>query len=153
MRKPFSRILSLGAGALLIATITGCGSSSGSASNNTQSVATERDYQATASAGDFIQFSVDADALTYSYNNVTTGHSENGSYTVSSTDSSMTFTADGATTKLQTGFEIPDLGVVLVAENTGASADKTSIVTGLPKTTVTKEEFLQEFTMNYIQFR
>ena len=129
MRSFLSRTVPATVGVIALSAMIGCSSSSSSTPADDAAPA-NRDYQATASAGDFIEFSIDADASTYSYDNITTGHSETGTYAVADSDSALTFTASAGTTKLDTGYEVPGLGIVLVANETGSTADKTSIITG-----------------------
>lgn len=126
----------------------GCNSSDG------HDVSTVRDYRATAGVGDFIKMQLDPTDKTYTYENLTTEYSEAGTYATGGSGY-LSFTADIGTSCLRGAFEAPDLALVMIADNTGLSKDKTSIVFGLPKNTMTTSDVTDRGATDYnlIQFR
>lgn len=151
MEKIFKGIRSsLAIFAVIAATVAffGCSSSS---DHDDSSV---RDYRATAGAGDFIKMQLDPTDKTYTYENLTTEYSETGTYTTSESGY-LSFTAGDGRSCLRGAFEAPDLALVMIADNTGSSKDKTSIVFGLPKNTMTTSDVTDRGATDYnlIQFR
>lgn len=123
--------------AVAITSLCFCG---GGDSSPPPALVTNTKYNASAAAGDYIKLTVDLSDGTYSYKNVTTGRNETGTVTEDPTTKELTFTAttstgggsgDGSATELITGFVAPNTGIVLLANNTGAS-DITSMVFGVP---------------------
>ncbi len=123
-------------------------------SSDSDSVSAVRDYRATAGAGDFIKMQLDSTEGTYSYENLTTEYSETGTYTAGDSGY-LSFTADAGESYLRGAFEATNLALVMIADNTGSSEDKTSIVFGLPKNTMTTSDVTDQGMSEYnlIQFR
>jgi len=120
----------------------GGGGGGGSASNVTT-------FNASAAVGDYMQLTLDFDNNTYNYKNNTTGRNETGTFAEDATSKKLTFTADtasggglGSATELSTGFVAPNLCIALLANNTGSSADKTSMVFGVPNRNHTTDSLI-----------
>lgn len=145
---------------VLALTLTGCGGSDNHGSVTTVDPVAQnmapRAYQATASAGDFVQFELDPTDLSYDYQNLTTGHVEAGTYQYGAAGELVFTPGDNTTSKLLSGYETPGIGLVLFANETGKTADKTSIIFGVPKSQLTVEEFTSSYkskTFNLLNYR
>ena len=126
---------------LIISSVTAliyCGGGGDGSTPTAPEVTTK--YNASAAAGDYIKLTVDLSEGTYRYENVTTGRIEDGTVIEDPTTKELTFTVisstgggsgDGSVTELITGFVAPNIGIVLLADNTGASNIK-SMVFGVP---------------------
>lgn len=129
-------ILVIGLFVALVFLISGCGGSGGTDVANdsvTEPLQLEsRSYKATASAGDFIQIDLDPAHLSYEYQNISTGLLETGTFQYGEKGDLRFVMDDGSASTLLSGFEAPDIGLVLIASDTGINADKTSLVFGLP---------------------
>lgn len=131
------RLVSWAVSLLLIAAlavVTACGGSSSEQSTGTT-------YNASAAAGDFIRVTLKNNG-DYTYENTTTGRTESGTYATDPATEELSFTADtysggggGSASELLTGFSVPSIGIILIASNTGTSANKESIVFGVRQRT------------------
>jgi hypothetical protein len=150
-------LLGLFAIPMLLAACGGGGGSGARGDSDAPTPQAARSYQATAAAGDFIRITLDPDAGSYTYDNVTTAYSEAGSY-AEGADGYLTFSPEGGgASNLVTGFEAPGVGLVMIADETGNTADKTSLVIGVPEASITVADLTTRFTetthFNYLQFR
>ena len=110
---------------------------------------TVRNYNATASVGDFLTVSVDSAAKTITYNNRTNGESGTDSYSVNSDGS---YTINDPQGNLLTAYEVPGSVMVIEAANQGPNKDTTALITAIESVPVTVQNFVgQSFT--YTQFR
>lgn len=135
--------------------MTACsGNNGGNTTAGTVQPVAVRNYQATAAAGDFIKVTLDPNNSTYNYQNITTGQTESGTYS-EQTDGYMIFTPQGgAVSNIVTAFESKDLALVMVAKNTGATADQTTIVFGLPEADIVVPDLTNKTeSYNLLQFR
>jgi len=104
-------------------------------------VTTDRaSFNASASAGDFIRLELNFRAGSYSYENLTTGRIEFGTFSEDVTTSELSFIATsssggggGRVSELITGFVAKELCITLLANNTGAGKDTTSMIFGVPE--------------------
>lgn len=129
-----------------------CGGSSGSPSASNSSTPTApaiRNYQATASVGDFLTITVDSVQHTIAYTNHTNGQTGTVSYTVGSDGAYNITTPNGHLLK---AYEIPGLALVASADNTGPNGNTTSLVTAILKAPISMS-WLQNKKFNYVQWR
>jgi hypothetical protein len=108
-----------------------------------------RVYQATASVGDFLTITVDANAKTIAYTNHTNNESGTVSYTVGSDGAYNITTPNGHLLK---AYEIPGLALVADADNTGPGANTTSLVTAILQAPISLS-WLESKNFNYMQWR
>lgn len=145
MNKRIERLLFL----LVVALLSGllvaaCGGGSGGGA-----AVDSASFNASASAGDFIRLNLDFRTGSYSYENLTTGRVESGTFSEDAATSELNFTATSATggggvraTELITGFVAKGLCITLLANNTGASKDLTSMIFGVPERTHTPRDII-----------
>ncbi len=134
-------------GVLACGFYVGCGSDT--PAPTAPPVSNVRDYQATASVGDFITITVDADSQTIDYTNVTNGETGTVSYTVG-VDGAYEITTPGS--HMIKAYEIPGLALVADMDNTGPTQNTTSLVTAILKAPITQAT-LQNKNFNYMQWR
>jgi hypothetical protein len=122
---------------------------SGSSRSDTTAPAAKRTYNATATVGDFLVITVDADTKTIAYDNRTTGESGTVPYTVAGDGSYLIADPQG---KLVQAYEVPGLALVLQADKHGAAHDQPALIVAFQKATLTKAD-LKGRELNFLQFR
>ncbi len=127
----------------------GGGSPASQPTTTTPAAPPVRNYQATASVGDFLTITVDSVAHTIAYTNVTNGEMGTVSYTVGSDGAYNITTPNGHMLK---AYEIPGLALVANMDNTGPTQNTTSLVTAILKAPISLN-WLQNKKFNYMQFR
>jgi hypothetical protein len=127
----------------------GGGSSSTPSTPSTPAPPAVRNYQATASVGDFLTITVDATAHTIAYTNVTNGETGTVSYTVGA-DGAYDITTPGG--HMLKAYEIPGLALVASMDDTGPTQSTTSLVTAILKAPISLG-WLESKKFNYMQFR
>ena len=134
------------ASAVAVVGLTSCGSSSSPApAVNTP----DRAYNGTAAVGDMLTISVDPDARTITYSNLTNGLTGTATYTIA-VDGTWTITDPNA--HLLRGFEIPDHALILQVNKAGQGQDQKSVVTAIQSQTIAAAD-LADGEWNYMQFR
>ena len=125
--------------------LSGCSSvkKSGSVSSNV------RNYNGTASVGDFLTIKVDSAANTISYDNHTNGQSGTVPYSVNS-DGSYTITDPQG--NLLEAYEIPGYAMVVEAANAGPNQDTSALITAIESVPASINSFAGQ-NFNMIQFR
>lgn len=146
-----ARFSALISGLGLVATILACGGSTSTPAPTPAPPAAPavRNYQATASVGDFLTITVDSTAHTIAYTNVTNGETGTVSYTIGSDGAYNITTPNGHMIK---AYEIPGLALVASMDDTGPAHATTSLVTAILKAPISLG-WLQSKKFNYMQFR
>ena len=132
---------------ILIGLMAGCGGST--PASNSAPVSGVRNYNATASVGDFLTISIDANAGTITYDNRTNGEAGTVPYTVNS-DGSYTVTDPQG--NLLSAYEVPGSVMVVEAANAGPNKDTDALITAVESVPVTIQSFAGQKS-NYMQFR
>lgn len=145
MRNTRSFFLSIAALFGVALFFLGCNSSSSFSPSN----ATVRAYNGTASVGDFLTISIDSDAHTITYDNLTNGESGTVPYTVNS-DGSYTITDPNG--NLLSAYEVPGYVMVVEAANAGPNRDSAALITAIQSVPVTLQTFAAK-NFNMTQFR
>ena len=136
-----AKILLLGIGLFLV----GCNA----ASKSIPPTNPVRNYNGTASVGDFLTISIDASAQTIAYHNYTNGESGTVPYTVNA-DGTYTITdPDG---NLLAAYEVPGSVLMVEAANAGPNRDTTALITAIESAPASISTFAGR-NFNYIQFR
>jgi len=126
--------------------LVGCGSSPKS---TTPPQAAVRNYNGTASVGDFLTIDIDSSALTIAYKNYTNGQMGTVPYTVNG-DGTYTITdPDG---NLLSAYEVPGTVMMVEAANAGPNRDTVALITAIETAPASIETFAGR-NFNYIQFR
>lgn len=128
--------------------MAGCGSESG-APVTPPGGAAVIEYQGTASVGDFITVTIDHDARTISYQNISNGTSGVAPYTVAPDGS---YSISDPSGNLVSAWEVPGYALVFEANHTGPSGDTPSLVLAILKAPIAKSD-LAGASYNYMQFR
>lgn len=120
-------------------------------SNPRTSVATpaSRVYHGTASVGDFMTITVDSNAQTISYTNVSNNTSGTVPYTV---NSDGTYTLNDPNRNLLAAYEVPNYALLIQAAKTGPNADAPSLITAVESGQISMATFESQ-SYNYMQFR
>lgn len=144
----FPRVLSWSALALLAfgLVLGGCNSSSPGNSNPLSSV---RNYNGTASVGDFLTISLDPSAQTITYNNLTNGQQGTVPYTKNS-DGSYAIT--DPTGNLLVAYEVPGFVMVVESAKSGPSQNTPALITAIETAPASLSSFAGK-NFNYLQFR
>lgn len=134
--------------ALLIAAcfLTGCNSTT---KLSTTPQNTVRDYNATASVGDFLTISIDSSAQTIAYKNYTNGETGTAPYTV---NSDGTYTITDPNGNLLSAYEVPGFVMMIEAANAGPNRDTQALITAIESVPATINTFAGQ-NFNYVQFR
>jgi ribosomal protein L21E len=146
-----ARFTALISGLGLVAVILACGGSTSAPppAPVPPTAPAVRNYQATASVGDFLTITVDSTAHTIAYTNVTNGETGTVSYTIGSDGAYAITTPNGHMLK---AYEIPGLALVASMDDTGPSKSTTSLVTAILKAPISLS-WLQNKKFNYMQWR
>ena len=125
--------------------LAGCGS----VSKVTPPQSQVRSYNATASVGDFLTITIDSNAKTITYQNLTNGESGTVAYTVSSDG---TYAITDPNGNLLTAYEVPGTALVVEAANQGPNKDTAALITAIETAPASINTFAGR-NFNYIQFR
>jgi archaellum component FlaF (FlaF/FlaG flagellin family) len=133
--------------ALLLAMLflTGCSTTP----TSTPAASNLRNYNGTASVGDFLTITVDSSAQTIAYHNYTNGQNGTVPYTVNA-DGSYTITDPNG--NLLAAYEIPGYAMVVEAANAGPSQDTAALITAIESVPASIQTFAGQ-NFNYTQFR
>ncbi len=133
--------------ALLLGTLA-CGSNPVSPPlSNPQSQV--RTYTGTASVGDFFTISLDPNAQTLTYTDVSNQDSATVAYT---TNANGSYTFSDPNGNLLAAFEVPNYALLIQAAKTGPNHDTLALVTAVETSQITTSTFASN-TYNYMQFR
>lgn len=115
----------------------------------TMATPSSRVYHGTASVGDFLTITVDSNAQTISYTNVSNGTSGTVPYTV---NSDSTYTLNDPTGNLTGAYEVPNYALLIQAAKTGPNADTPALITAVESGQISIGMFEAQ-PYNYMQFR
>jgi hypothetical protein len=133
--------------ALLLGTLA-CGSNTVSPpSSNPQTEV--RTYTGTASVGDFFNISLDPNAQTLTYTDVSNNDSATVAYT---TNANGSYTFSDPNGNLLTAFEVPNYALLIQAAKTGPNRDTLALVTAVETSQITMSTIASNI-YNYMQFR
>jgi len=129
---------------LLLALLTGCGTSTAPVSTNAI-----RNYNGTASVGDFLTISINSTSSTIDYTNHTNGDSGTVPYTV---NSDGTYTVMDPQGNLLEAFEVPGFVLVVESAKSGPTRNTPALITAIESvpTSITN---LAGQNFNYMQWR
>lgn len=133
---------------LAICFLSACSTSKQNSSQNV-SQSTVRNYNATASVGDFLTISIDSQAQTITYNNHTNGESGTVPYTVNADGS---YTINDPQGNLLAAYEVPGDIMAIEAANAGPNRDTVALVTAIENGPISVQDFKGK-TFHYTQFR
>ena len=108
-----------------------------------------RSYNGTASVGDFLTITIDSNAKTITYQNLTNSESGTVPYTV---NADGTYAITDPNGNLLTGYEVPGTALVVEAANQGPNKDTVALITAIETAPATINTFAGR-NFNYIQFR
>jgi hypothetical protein len=108
-----------------------------------------RAYHGTASVGDFLTITVDSNAQTIAYNDVSNNTSGTVPYTV---NSDGTYTLSDPTGNLIDAYEVPNYALLIQAAKTGPNADTAALITAVESGQISMATFEGQ-SYNYMQFR
>ncbi len=131
---------------LLLLAISGCSSK---ASNPLAVQSSTRTYSGTASVGDFMSLTLDAEAHTLAYTNHSNGDSAVVPYTVNSDGS---YAIADPTGNLLAAYEVPNFVLLIQAAKTGPSHDQMALVTAVRESPISVST-LGGHNYNYMQLR
>ncbi len=126
--------------------ILGCGNDSGAPTNPASAV---RTYTGSAAVGDFFTISLDPNAQTLTYTDVSNNMSGTVPYT---TNPDGTYAFSDPTGNLVAGYEVPNYVMLIQATMTGPSKNTLALVTAVQTTQITPANFASQ-NYNYMQFR
>jgi hypothetical protein len=132
--------------------LASCGGSSGGsagASGPGTTVAATRNYNGTASVGDFLQITVDSTTNTITYQNLSNGDSGTVPYTV---NANGTYTLNDPNGNLLAAYEIPSYAMVVQAAKAGPDHNTPALITAMDAGAITLATFEGD-NYNYMQFR
>jgi hypothetical protein len=115
----------------------------------TMATPASREYHGTASVGDFMTITVDSNAQTISYTNVSNKTSGTVPYTV---NSDGTYSLSDPTGNLVGAYEVPNYALLIQAAKTGPSANTPSLITAVESGQISLATFESQ-PYNYMQFR
>jgi hypothetical protein len=108
-----------------------------------------RNYNGTASVGDFLTIAIDSNAHTITYTNHTNGETGTVPYTVNA-DGSYTITDPQG--NLLAAYEVPGSVMVIEAANAGPNKDTAALITAIENAPISIQTFAGH-QFNYTQFR
>jgi len=108
-----------------------------------------RNYNGTASVGDFLTISIDSSAQTITYNNYTNGETGTVAHTVN-VDGTYTITDPNG--NLLAAYEVPGTVMMVEAANAGPGRDTAALITAIETAPASIDMFAGR-NFNYIQFR
>jgi hypothetical protein len=115
----------------------------------TMATPSSRVYHGTASVGDFMTITVDSNARTISYTDVSNGSSGTVPYVV---NSDGTYTLNDPTGNLIGAYEVPNYALLIQAAKTGPNADTPALITAVESGQISMSTFEGQ-PYNYMQFR
>lgn len=125
----------------------GCGSNT----RQPVSLVAPRSYSGTASVGDFLSITLDPQAHTFSYTNVSNGDTgSNIPYVLNAND---TYTLQDPTGNLVTAYEVPGFGLLIKAVKAGPTHSTPSLITAVAKGSSISTTSWAKQSFNYMQFR
>jgi hypothetical protein len=124
----------------------------GCSSNPRTTMATpaSRVYHGTASVGDFLTITVDSNAQTIAYTNVSNSTSGTVPYTV---NSDGTYTLNDPTGNLVGAYEVPNYALLIQAAKTGPNANTPALITAVESGPISIATFEAQGSYNTMQFR
>jgi hypothetical protein len=108
-----------------------------------------RAYNGTASVGDFLTISIDANAQTITYKNYTNGETGTVPYSV---NADGTYTITDPNGNLLTAYEVPGFVLMVEAANAGPNRDTQSLITAVESAPASINTFAGQ-GFNYLQLR
>ena len=138
--------------AALLLVFIGFGVGCGFTSNSSAPVpapAAVRSYNGTASVGDFLSITLDADAHTITYSNRSNGDAGSVPYTV---NSDGTYTLADPTGNLIAAYEVPEYALLIQAAKTGPDHNTPALITAVNSAPISLATW-ENHTYNYMQFR
>lgn len=141
-----NRIVWMSSGVALLV-LAGCGAKSSHITAPPASAL--RQYNGTASVGDFLTLSVDGAAHALSFFNRTNGDSGTVPYTVNGDGS---YTLADPSGNLLTAYEVPNFVMMVQAAKTGPNHDTPSLVTAVQSSAISLAS-IENHHYNYMQFR
>jgi len=108
-----------------------------------------RSYNGTASVGDFLTISIDANAQTITYKNYTNGETGTVPYTV---NADGTYAINDPNGNLLAGYEVPGTVLMVEAANAGPNRDTAALITAIETAPASLSAFAGR-NFNYVQFR
>lgn len=130
--------------------LTSCSVATDSTTTTTTTPAsTVRNYNGTASVGDFLTIAVDSSAHTIAYVNHTNGETGTVPYTVNADGG---YTISDPQGNLLAAYEVPGSVMVIQAANAGPNKDTAALITAVNSVPVTLESFAGQHS-NMVQFR
>jgi hypothetical protein len=128
----------------LLAVLTGCGTSTAPTSTNAI-----RNYNGTASVGDFLTITINSTTGTIDYTNHTNGDTGTVPYTV---NSDGTYTVADPQGNLQEAFEVPGFVLVVESAKSGPSHNTPAIITAIESVPTSITDLAGQ-NFNYMQWR
>jgi hypothetical protein len=135
--------------ALLVLSITGCGSKVTSPKPAATTTSAKRSYNGTASVGDFINIAIDGTSHFLSYYNRSNGDSATVPYTVNGDGS---YTIADPSGNMVAAYEVPNFVLLVQATKTGPGHDVASLVTAVQTAPISVSSIANQH-YNYMQFR
>lgn len=108
-----------------------------------------RNYNGTASVGDFLTISIDSTAQTITYKNYTNGETGTVPYTA---NANGTYTITDPKGNLLSAFEVPGSALMVEAANAGPNKNTDALITAIESAPASISSFAGQ-NFNYIQFR
>ncbi len=133
----------------IIATVlllSGCGTNQARPTPVTNAV---RNYNGTASVGDFLSITIDATAGTIAYTNRSNGDTGTVPYTV---NPDGTYTLNDPNGNLIAAYEVPDYALLIQAAKTGPDHATPALITAVNQAPISIATW-ENHTYNYMQFR
>lgn len=131
---------------LLTSLLVGCGSST---PRTTMATPASRSYHGTAAVGDFMTITVDSNAQTIAYSDVSNNTSGTVPYTVNSDGA---YTLSDPTGNLIDAYEVPNYALLIQAAKTGPNADTPALITAVESGQITLATF-EAHPYNFMSFR
>jgi len=124
----------------------GCNNASNSSGTTNSAV---RNYNGTASVGDFLTISIDSTTNTITYDNLTNGETGSVPYTV---NSDGTYSITDPQGNLLSAYELPGFALVVEAANAGPNKNAAALITAIESAPASISSFAGK-DYNYMQFR
>jgi hypothetical protein len=136
---------------LLLLSTTGCGSNNSSSTSSTPAApqSATREYNGTASVGDFLTITLDSTAHTLTYTNHSNGDAATVPYTV---NSDGTYTLSDPAGNLVAAYEVPNYALLIQATKTGPNHDTKALITAIESSPISLST-MESHNYNYMQFR
>jgi hypothetical protein len=134
---------------LVVAALVGCSTPGDVSSFGAKALPATRSYNGTASVGDFLNITLDTDARTLTYTNLSNGSSGTIPYTVNADGSYALNDPNG---NLIAAYEVPDYALLIEAEKAGPNQDTPALITAVESGPISLNTFTNQ-KLNYMQFR